>query len=403
MPPGIAMIACGPLEGEHVLDLTRAFGGPLCTMILGEMGAAVVKVEEPGGGDETRSWPLQLSGGLSTYFASLNRNKRSLTLDLKSPDGRRIALDLAARSGILVENFTPGVAGRLGLAYDAVRAVRPDVIYCSISGFGQNGPYRTRKGYDPILQAMGGLMGATGEKGGGPIKSMIPVADIATGLAASNAVLAAVVHRLKSGEGQHIDLSMMDVMVSLTTILGTAVLNGGPVPPRAGTENPVRVPSAAFECGDGRYLQLVPNQRQWRSFCGVIDAAELADDPRFADNLSRIEHQDALYPRLRGIFRTKSAAEWEARLLGAGIPVGPILLLDELFENPQVKAREMVFEYAHPVAGLVRALNLPFRMSGSPVAFRSPPPELGADTADILAELGRDADEIARLSRDGVV
>lgn len=393
----------GPLQGEQVLDLTRAFGGPLCTMILGEMGARVVKIEDPNGGDETRTWPVKLGGGLSTYFATLNRNKESLTLNLKSDEGRAIVLALAARSGVFVENFTPGVADRLGIGYEAVRAVRPDVVYCSISGFGQTGPYRTRKGYDPILQAMGGLMGVTGEKGGGPIKSMIPVADISAGLAASNAILAALVHRDKTGEGQYLDLSMMDVMVSLTSILGTAVLNGGPVPPRSGTENPVRVPSAAFECSDGKFLQLVPNQRQWATFCAVIGAPEFTEDERFVDNIARIRNQESLYPRLRAIFRTRTATEWENALLEAGIPAGQILLLDELFENEQVRAREMVFEYDHPTGGPVRAINLPFRLSRSPVQMHALPPDLGADTERILEELGRTPEEIGVLRRVKVI
>lgn len=397
------MSAHGPLFGESVLDLTRAFGGPLCTMMLGEMGAEVIKVEEPSSGDETRTWPVKLGAGLSTYFATLNRNKQSLTLNLKSDEGRAIVLELAGRSGIFVENFTPGVAERLGVGYETIRSKRPDVIYCSISGFGQSGPYRNRKGYDPILQAMGGLMGVTGEKGGGPIKSMIPVADIAAGLAASNAILAAIVHREKTGEGQYLDMSMMDVMVSLTTILGTAVLNGGRVPPRSGTENPVRVPSAAFQCSDGKYLQLVPNQRQWKSFCDVVGAPELADDPRFVDNLARIDNQDELYPRLRAIFRTRTSAEWEDKLLAAGIPAGPILLLDELFKNPQVVAREMVFEYDHPTGGPVKALNLPFRMSGSPVRMNCVPPDLGEHTDDILKSLGSSPEDIRRMRESGVV
>lgn len=394
----------GPLAGLQVLDLTRAFGGPLCTMMLGEMGADVIKVEAPNQPDEARTWPPLLNGRYSGYFAALNRNKRAITLNLKTDAGHDILMRLAEKADVFVENFTPGVADRLGIGYDDVRTGNPTTIYCSISGFGQNGPYRTRKGYDPILQAMGGFMGVTGEKGGSPIKSMIPVADISAGLLSTIAILAGLMHRQRTGEGQFIDMSMLDGMVSLLTTVGTTYLNTGVVPPRSGTENPARVPSSAFECADGVYIQLVPNQRQWKRFCGCIGAPELAEDPRFTDNIARIENQDALYPRLRTIFETRPSNEWLNVLLENGIPCGPIYTLDKLFEDPQVIARSMTAELQHEAAGEFTAIRLPFRMSRSPIEIRSAAPMHGEHTDTVLAEmLGLDDQTIAELRKEGAV
>jgi crotonobetainyl-CoA:carnitine CoA-transferase CaiB-like acyl-CoA transferase len=377
--------AKGPLAGIRVLDLTRAFGGPLATMILAEMGADVIKIEEPKIGDESRTFSPMLKGGVSSYFASLNRSKRSIALNLKMAQAREIVLQLAAASDVFVENFTPGVAGRLGLSYDDVKKVRPGIIYCSISGFGQNGPYRERKGYDPVLQAMGGLMGVTGEKGGGPIKSMVPIADISVGHMTAMALLAALFNNARHGTGQYIDMSMLDVMVSMQTTVGTAYLNTGVVPPRSGTENPARTPSAAFECADGVYIQLVPNQRQWSDFCTIIGGPELIDDPRFADNLARVANQDALYPLVRALMRKQPSKYWDDAFVKAGIPAGPILELDALFANPQVAARNMKIKFEDDRAGTVHGIDLPFRFSETPVRMRSPPPHLGEHTAEVLS------------------
>ena len=393
----------GPLAGVRILDLTRAFGGPLCTMILGEMGADVLKIEEPKTGDESRTFPPVFRGGVSGYFSALNRNKRSVTLDLKKPEARDIILKLAAMSDVFVENFTPGVATRLGFSYDDIKAVRPDVVYCSISGFGQDGPYRKRKGYDPVLQAMGGLMGVTGEKNGGPIKSMVPVADISIGHMSAMAILAAMFNHARRGQGQYIDMSMMDVMVSMQTTVGTTYLNNGIVPPRSGTENPARTPSAAFECADGVYIQVVPNQRQWKDFCTILGGPELAEDPRFADTLTRVKNQDALYPRLRELMRQKPSHFWDDEFVKAGIPAGPIHELDKLFADPQVVARKMVIEFEDTLAGVIRGIRLPFILSETPVRMRSRPPHLGEHTREVLSTLLHVSDErIAELDRLGV-
>jgi crotonobetainyl-CoA:carnitine CoA-transferase CaiB-like acyl-CoA transferase len=394
----------GPLSGIRVVDMTRAFGGPLATMILAEMGAEVIKIEEPKIGDESRTFSPMLRGGVSSYFASLNRSKRSVALDLKAAQARDIVLSLAAMSNVFVENFTPGVAARLGLSYDDIKKVRPDIIYCSISGFGQDGPYRERKGYDPVLQAMGGLMGVTGEKGGGPIKSMVPIADISVGHMTAMAILAALFNYAKRGSGQYIDMSMLDVMVSMQTTVGTAYLNTGVVPQRAGTENPARTPSAAFECSDGIYIQLVPNQRQWKDFCTIIGGAELIEDPRFADNLARVANQDALYPLVRALMRKQPSKYWDDAFVKAGIPAGPINELDALFADPQVAARNMVLQFEDDRAGPVRGIDLPFRFSDAPVHMRAPPPHLGEHTAEVLSTLlNMPAAEIESLRAQSVL
>ncbi len=393
----------GILAGIRVVDLSRTFAGPLCAMILAELGAEVIKVEDPGGGDETRTWPPQIDGQ-SGYYHALNRSKRGITANFKHPDGLRIVHDLIARSDVVVENFTPGVADRLGLGYAQLRALNPRLIYCSISGFGQTGPYRTRKGYDPILQAMGGLMSVTGEKGGGPLKTMLPVADTSTGVFACLGILGALFARERGGGGQYLDMAMLDVMVTMLTTVGTAFLYTGAVPQRAGTENPARVPSAAYLCRDGEFVQLVPNQRQWPLFCAIIGLPALADDPRFDTNLRRIEHQDALQPLLRDRLRERDSTEWLDLFLEHGIPSGPIYTLDRLFADPQVAAREMVGGFDHPLLGAMPAINLPFKFSATPVGITSPPPLYGEHTEDILkGDLGYSAEEVARLRREGAI
>jgi len=386
----------GPLAGVKVLDFTQAFSGPLCTMILGEFGADVLKVENPANPDETRTWPPFVAETMSSYFSALNRNKRSIALDLKSDTGRAAIHRMLGWADVVVENFTPGVAETLTIDFESAKSINPSVVYCSISGFGQDGPYRERKGYDPVLQAMGGLMGVTGEHGRGPVKSMIPIADYLGGTTAAVSILAALYRRQATGHGEYIDLGMLDAMVALTSTVGTAYLHDGRVPPRSGTENPTRVPSSAFECSDGQLIQLVPNQRQWRRFCDALALPALADDPRFESNLDRITNQAALYPLLRRQFLTRPARDWISALLDAGIPAGPIYTLDALFDDPQVVHREMVSSLDHPIAGPMKAIRLPYRLREAPTAISKLPPAIGEHTVEALIEAAEYSKEEAQ-------
>jgi formyl-CoA transferase len=390
------------LAGIKVLDLSRDLAGPLCSMMLAELGADVVEVEHPVTGDETRSWP-PLVEGFSGYFAAINRSKRCLAVDLKDNAGTEVVRDLARRSDVVLESFTPGVADRLGLGYPALSELNPRLVYCSISGFGQDGPWRTRRGYDPIMQAMSGFMSVTGEKGRMPVKSTIPVADVTTGVHAFAAILGGLFYRERTGKGQHVDMAMLDVMVSMLSVIGTRYLLTGIVPERNGTENPQRVPSAAFECGDGRYLQLVPNQRQWGVFCGAIGHPEWKDDARFATPNARVENSQALYPMLYEVMKTRSAVEWERVLDGAGIGCSPINDFADVFALDQVKHRGLAVEYPMPGDGTWTGIATPFRYSETPSRVRSRPPHLGEHSVDVLRELGRSEEEIERLLSAGTV
>lgn len=374
----------GPLKGIRVLDFTRAFSGPLCTMMLAEFGADVIKVENPKNPDETRTWPPFVGGEMSSYFSALNRNKRSAAIDLKTDGGRDAIFRMFSWADVVVENFTPGVAERLGIDHVTARSVNESLVYCSISGFGQDGPYRDRKGYDPVLQAMGGLMGVTGERDRGAVKSMIPIADYQAGSSAAIAILASIIRSKSTGKGEYIDIGMLDAMVALTSTVGTAFLHDGKVPERSGTENPTRVPSSAFNCADGTLIQLVPNQQQWKRFCEVLDLPQLVDDVRFATNLDRIAHQAELYPILRERFLERSSDEWLEVLTASGIPAGPIYTLDKLFVDPQVIHRDMVASLDHPTAGPMKAIKLPYRMQEAPTSISKHPPAIGEHTVEAL-------------------
>jgi crotonobetainyl-CoA:carnitine CoA-transferase CaiB-like acyl-CoA transferase len=392
----------GILDGIRVLDLSGALAGPYASMMLAEHGADVIEVEHPVTGDEARVWPPIL-GGVSSYFGTINRSKRSLAIDLKDPDGLAIVLELAARSDVVMQSFTPGVIDRLGLGYEAIRAVNPSVVYYALSGYGQDGPWREKRGYDPIIQAASGFMSVTGEQGRAPVKSMIPVADLSSGIYGYAGILGALFRRERTGKGQYIDLAMMDVSVSMLSVVGARYLHTGVVPERSGTENPQRVPSAAFECADGRFLQVVPNQRQWPVFCALLGHDEWATDPRFSTPTVRTDHQDVLYPLIREAFKERDASEWGEMLEEATIAASPIYSIDEVFALPQIKHRSVVQSYEDPVVGKVPAITLPFHYSETPPRIKSPPPKLGQHSVEVLRELGRSERDIDALINRGAV
>jgi crotonobetainyl-CoA:carnitine CoA-transferase CaiB-like acyl-CoA transferase len=390
------------LSGIRVLDLCRSLSGPYTSMMLAELGADVIKVEHPDAGDESRAWP-PFDAGMSGYFATVNRSKRSIAVDLKRPAGLAVVIDLARDANVVMESFTPGVADRLGVGYEAVKAINPSVVYYSLSGYGQDGPWRTRRGYDPILQAVSGHMSVMGDEGGQPVKSMVPVADVSAAIHGCTAILGGLLYRERTGQGQHVDLSMLDVMTSMLVVVATRFLETGEVPGRHGTANPGRVPSAAFECADGRYLQLVPNQRQWPDFCRLVGQPAWITDPEFATPSARVDHADRLYPILRAVMLSRSAAEWDRLLTEINVACSPINDLKELFELEQVRHRGLVREYSGPSGEKRKGLALPFRFSGTPARIRSGPPRLGEHTVQVLQGLGRSETQIQFLLESGAV
>ena len=402
-----------PLEGLRVFDLTRVLAGPTCTQLLADLGAEVIKIERPGEGDDTRKWGppyVKNAAGedsdISAYFLSSNRNKLSLTLDIAQPEGRELALKLIAECDILVENFKVGGLKKYGLDYEAVTAVRPDILYCSITGFGQTGPYAPRAGYDYLAQGMGGIMSLTGEPDGEPIKVGIGIADIVCGLYASNAILAALRHRDRTGEGQHIDLSLLDTQVAWLTYEATNYLTSGKLPVRQGSEHPNIVPYRVMPAADGFFILAAGNDGQFRRFCDFAGCAELYADARYATNSARLANRRSLYDRLFEITKTKRQAEWVEGLTGAGVPCGPVNDLAQVFEDPQVIARGMKLEMPLPDAegGQVTLVNNPIKFSKTPVRLESAPPHLGQHSDAVLRRLvGLTQEEIARLRRDGVV
>ncbi|MBR8343987.1 MULTISPECIES: CaiB/BaiF CoA transferase family protein [Burkholderia] len=399
----------GALSHIRVLDLTRVLAGPWCAQTLADFGADVIKVERPGAGDDTRHWGppyLKDAAGADTaeaaYYLAANRNKRSVTVDIATPEGQQIVRELAAQSDVVLENYKVGQLAKYGLDYESLRAVKPDLVYCSVTGFGQTGPYAHRAGYDFIVQGIGGFMSITGERdsepGGGPQKAGVAIADLATGLYSTIAVLAALAHRDRTGEGQYIDMALLDVQVALLANMNTNFLASGKPPVRWGNAHPNIVPYQTFQTSDGWIIVAVGNDGQFRKFVEAGGRAELADDERFATNPSRVRHRDTLVPILAEMVKTRGKADWIGTLEAAGVPCGPINELDEVFDNEQVVARGMQVSLPHPCGADVKLVRNPIRMSATPPDARTAPPLLGAQTEAVLRDmLGYDAARIAAL------
>ncbi|GAB2793755.1 CaiB/BaiF CoA-transferase family protein [Halomonas shantousis] len=398
-----------PLQGIRVLDLSRVLAGPWCAQQLADMGAEVIKVERPGTGDDTRAWgPPWLAGSHeSAYFLSANRGKRSVTLDLASAEGQALVRQLVSQCDVLIENFKVGGLKAYGLDYASLKAIKPELIYCSITGFGQDGPYAQRAGYDFMIQAMGGLMSLTGEPdgqpGGGPVKVGVAVADIFTGLYATNAILAALWQRLATGEGAYIDLALMDVQVGVLANQALNYLTSGQAPQRMGNAHPNIVPYQAFATRDGHLILAVGNDGQFQRLCQVLECGELARESRFATNSARVEHRAQLVPELAARLATRNTDDWLARLEAVGVPCGPINTLDRVFDDPQVRHRGMALTMAHPDAEQVALVSNPVRFDGQALNADIPPPTLGQHTHEVLKELlGLDDADIEALHRRGI-
>jgi crotonobetainyl-CoA:carnitine CoA-transferase CaiB-like acyl-CoA transferase len=384
----------GPLAGLRVLDLTRVLAGPTCTQLLGDLGADVVKIERPGAGDDTRSWgPPYLSDdegretSESAYYLAVNRNKRSVALDIDTQEGRSLAYRLAGEADILIENFKVGGLAKYGLSYADLHQSFPRLIYCSITGFGQTGPYAARAGYDYLVQGMAGIMSITGEPAGEPVKVGVAIADVMTGMHATVAILAALHHRDRTGEGQHIDLALLDSTISWLCNQGQSYLLTGALPERYGNAHPTIVPYQVFATSDGHVILAVGNDNQFAKFCAIAGLPHLAADPLYRCNPDRVRNRATLVPALENVLRTRPSADWVASLEQAGVPCGLVNKLDSVFADPQVAARGMVIEMQHALRS--QALPLignPEKFSATPVSFRRPPPLLGEHTEEVLQE-----------------
>ena len=405
----------GALSHLRVLDLSRVLAGPWAGQILADLGAEVIKVERPGNGDDTRAWgPPFLkdaygeSTGEAAYYLSANRNKQSVTIDFTKPQGQQLVRALAAKSDILIENFKVGGLEAYGLDYASLKALNPDLIYCSITGFGQTGPYAERAGYDFMVQGLGGLMSLTGrpegEEGAGPVKVGVALTDILTGLYSTVAILAALAHRQHDGGGQHIDMALLDVQVACLANQAMNYLTTGVAPQRLGNAHPNIVPYQDFPTADGDFILTVGNDSQFRKFAEVAGRPEWADDPRFATNTLRVANRSVLVPLLRQATVFKTTAEWVTQLEAVGVPCGPINDLAQVFADPQVQARGLAMQLPHALAGLVPQVASPIRLSETPVEYRNAPPLLGEHTRQVLEQvLGLHADAVEALRQSGVL
>ena len=395
----------GPLEGVRVLDLTRVFAGPFCTMIQGDLGAEVIKVESPKRGDDTREWGPPFLAGESAYFLSLNRNKRSLTLDIGTEEGRQILYQLAAKCDICMENFRPGVSEKLGVDYATLSKLNPGLIYCSVTSFGPAGPYKDRPVYDLVIQGMGGLMGITGDPGQAPIRVGVAVSDIAAGMYAAIAVTAALAARERSGRGQFIDVALLDSTVAWMTYMAGYYFATGKDPAKMGSAHPTIVPYQCFETRDSNFVTVaIGNDKLFQQFCDAVGMEELASDDRFASNSRRVLNRAILIPILEEKFRERTRAEWLQIFAEAKLPVGPVYSMHEIFSDPQILMRQMLAKIRHPKAGEISQIGIPMKFSDTPAEIREPPPLLGQQTEEILTTLLRlDRRRIAELNEKHVI
>jgi formyl-CoA transferase len=389
------------LAGVRVLDLSRGIAGPYCAALLGDLGADVVKLERPGRGDDLRA--LRGAGRMSASFAAINRNKRGIAVDLQKPEGAALAFELARRADVVVENFLPGVAERLGLGYAAVSAVNPSVVYASITGFGQTGPLARKAGYNTIAQGMSGLMALTGMPGHPPTRVAGSASDVAASYMAFGMINAALVHRFRTGQGQQLDVSLLASSMGLLPDPVAIYLDSGERPRRAGNRNLHLTPAEAFQAQDGLVNIVLLNPDQWKRFCSALDDPEMETDPRFATNDARLAHHAEFKARVEGILATAPAAEWVARLEAATIAAGPVYEFHEVFEDPQVRHLGLIAEMDQPALGRVKILRFPGGASGTPPRIDRPAPLLGQHTAEVLGELGMAPDEIDRLAAAGVI
>ena len=393
-----------PLSGIRVLDLSRILAGPYCTMMLGDLGAEVIKVERPGTGDDTRTWGPPFAGGESAYYLCCNRNKKSISIDLKNPRGLELVKEFAKVSDVLVENFTPGLMKGFGLDYDTLREQNPRLIHCSITAYGQDGPYRDRPGYDMVLSAVGGLMWITGPEGGEPCKVGVAITDVVTGVHASGAIMAALLWRERSGRGQYIDCSLLDVQVAALANIASNYLVADKEAQRWGTAHESIIPYQVFPTKDRPIAIAVANQKLWVNFCQTIGKQEWIEDPRFESNPKRVENRKELVTSIAELMAQKTCDEWVALLVEASIPCGPVNNMQRLFSDPQVLHRGMVAEVPHATIGTLRLCSIPIKYSEAPGSIRLPPPLLGEHTDEILGDvLGYSPEQVEALRRQGAI
>ena len=392
-----------PLTHIRVLDMTRALTGPYCTQMLGDMGADIIKVEQPKVGDNSRAWGPPFVGGESTYYLSINRNKRSMTLDLRHPDSHKIMRALVVQSDIVIENFVPGHMTKYGFDYDACKAIKPDIIYCSISGFGQSGPDHGRAAYDQVIQGLGGVMSVTGYADGDPMRVGIALSDLMSGMNAAYAILAAVIHRMRTGVGQYIDTSLLSGQLAMMSYHAAAYLATGVAPKRTGNHNPEIAPYGVYQAKDGWFNLAVGTNVLWQRFCDALHISELCHDPRFATNHDRSVNYAAMNAEHEKVFLPYTMRDLQDILIPAGVPIGEIHDMASVFADPQVKALDEVVTMQHPTAGEIRVVGAPYRLTETPATVRRPPPTLGQHTEEVLVEIGFDAAQIAAFRASGVL